>query len=104
MENDRPGPETADPPPLTVADLMALLAEQPPDALVLVPGYEGGFNAALGLSAGLVRKEERGWYFGEWWPTRADGGPETRPAVALMPDTERLSSGAQRGLDDIPDD
>jgi hypothetical protein len=31
---------------MTVSELIALLSELPPDALVLVDGYEGGFDPA----------------------------------------------------------
>jgi hypothetical protein len=57
---------------MTVAELLAVLAELPPDALVLVDGYEGGFEPA---GCGVIEVQElRG--LPDWC------GPFMRPIVA----------------------
>lgn len=79
--------------PLTVERLIEILGQQPSDALVLVPGYEGGLNAAVRTSAGPVRQSEEGWYYGEWWPARDFPDGPIRAAVLLIPAQERLAAG-----------
>ncbi len=58
---------------MTVSELIALLSELPPDALVLVDGYEGGFERA-GCSSVIEVQELRG--LPDWY------GPFMRPIVA----------------------
>jgi hypothetical protein len=56
-----------------VSELLAVLAELPPDALVLVDGSEGGFERA-GCSSVIEVQELRG--LPDWY------GPFMRPIVA----------------------
>lgn len=86
--------------PKLTAHALAQLLLAGPDVLVLIPGYEGGFNIIQRLSRGQVSLDDRGWYYGEWRIARGVDGGEPVEAVALMPDTERLSASAELGLDD----
>lgn len=54
------------PAPLTVAQLTALLAAYPADALVAIPAYESGWTSVVGVGAApLVHDEDEPWYNGE---------------------------------------
>jgi hypothetical protein len=64
---------------MTAAELIALLSELPPGALVLVDGSEGGFERA-GCSSVIEVQELRG--LPDWY------GPFMRPIVAAELVTE----------------
>lgn len=50
---------------MTVDDLIAALRELPPDARVVVDGYEGGFDDPHILGAVVILGEDRGGYSGQ---------------------------------------
>ena len=97
--------------PMTADELIAQLQKLPPDTLVLVQGYEGGFSPIASISdAGPVQElAGRPWYYGRYeHPAEAaelaaedprswismEGGPPTLvgpqvPAVVLAREENR---------------
>jgi hypothetical protein len=68
---------------VNVKELMAVLAEADPDALVLVSGYEGGFTHISSASVCEMQELDRGVedWLGEW-DMPAEAAALTAPAPA----------------------
>ena len=77
---------------MTVAEVIALLQQQPQDAIALLPGYEGDFTEALRIEQRPVVKRNAPWYYGEW--SEVDGGEAGTIGVAILPDIKRMSAGS----------
>lgn len=60
---------------ILVKDLQAVLATLPPDALVMVDGYETGLDAVDTVKTGLVKKDadDMPYYCGEYQEVKTDG-------------------------------
>lgn len=62
---------------MTVAELIIGLNQAPPNAKVIVRGYENGYNDILKLRSLFVRQNpEANWYDGEYEESEATGGIE----------------------------
>ena len=62
---------------MTVAELLIRLVQAPPDAKVVVRGYENGYNDVLELRTLSVRQNpEANWYDGEYEQSKATDGIE----------------------------
>ena len=62
---------------MTVAELIIMLNQAPPDAKVIVRGYENGYNDILKLRSLFVRQNpEAKWYDGEYEESEATDGIE----------------------------
>jgi len=62
---------------MTVAELIIVLNQAPPNAKVIVRGYENGYNDVLELRSLFVRQNpEAKWYDGEYEASEAADGIE----------------------------
>jgi hypothetical protein len=62
---------------MTVAELIIMLNQAPPDAKVIVRGYENGYNDILKLRSLFVSQNpEAKWYDGEYEKSEATDGIE----------------------------
>ena len=62
---------------MTVAELIIGLNQAPPNAKVIVRGYENGYNDVLELRSLFVRQNpEANWYDGEYEKSEAPDGIE----------------------------
>jgi hypothetical protein len=82
---------------MTVTELIAILNTLPPNARVIVEGYEGGFDDVLGahlrsiIANGGYRirgKKGEGWGAGHWTPRDCYEGEHTEAAAAARDDPD----------------
>lgn len=59
--------------PMTVAEYIAALSQFPPDAPVIVDGYEGGKDYAYPPRLLRVGPKYEGWYYGRFGITATEG-------------------------------
>lgn len=87
---DKQGVPETTPPPITVAQLVSLLAAMPQDAPVVIPGYEGGRTSVEAVSqVAAVRDDDQPWYDGEWREPNAGEQSVTIVAIAGVRHGER---------------
>ncbi|MBA4408984.1 MAG: hypothetical protein Q8S54_13060 [Bacteroidota bacterium] len=62
---------------MTVAELIIRLNQAPPNAKVIVRGYENGYNDVIELKSLFVRpNQEANWYDGEYEKSETTDGIE----------------------------
>ena len=67
---------------MTVSQLIEILLDMPPSALVVIPAYEGGETSVVGAEVvPVILDESQSWYYGEWrYPFNGESSQE---AVSL---------------------
>ena len=75
---------------MTVSELVQYLirASSSPEDLVLIPGYEGGYDTPSYVDSLQVYHKKVEWYYGEYWDAEdphlyEDEPMETETAVAI---------------------
>lgn len=80
---------------MRVRELVEALAAMPPDAVVVIPGYEGGSDEVGAVVRDTARHCRQQWYYGAWWRPhdedlldvvlsgQGEPAPDTAPVVCV---------------------
>lgn len=67
---------------MTVGELITLLSKEDPNCLVLIPGYEGGWDSIESIHKQPVNTYETGWPFGRYTES-CKSDMDSFPAILL---------------------
>lgn len=70
--------------PMTVAQLIEKLSQHPPDAHVIVPGYEGGYEDVTDIEPTKIKLNVHDeWYYGPHDDAKGDGNDADETAILI---------------------